>query len=370
MKPRILVLGGYGHFGARIVRALAQDHDLEVIVAGRDPVKARAKLADVGDRLQFCRLDINAQDFSEQLKSQPANVLIHTAGPFQRQGYQVARTCLEAGQHYIDLADGREFVRHFQASLDTLARQHQRVAITGASTLPAISSAVVDRLHGNLDRLDDIQIVIAPAQRTPLGLATMRAVLSCCGRSFDCWQDGEWRPVLGWRDCQNVTFPQLRPRLASPCDVPDHDLLVTRYPGVRTVRFRAALELPWLQHCLSLLSALRASGMHLPLDRLASFFARAGRWFDAWGSDLGGMSVELRGIKDGQFQAWRWDLTAPQLHGPEIPCMAAILLARRIARGQFADIGAYACMGLLALKDFDAEFGRWGITTEISGGPK
>ncbi|UUZ77663.1 saccharopine dehydrogenase NADP-binding domain-containing protein [Polaromonas sp. P1(28)-13] len=117
MKHRILVLGGYGHFGARIVRALVQDDDLQVIVAGRDPVKAQALLTDVGDKLEFCRLDMAAHDFALQLELLQADTLIHTAGPFQGQGYSVAQACLEAGLHYIDLADGREFVRHFPGAL-------------------------------------------------------------------------------------------------------------------------------------------------------------------------------------------------------------------------------------------------------------
>jgi uncharacterized protein YbjT (DUF2867 family) len=36
MKHRILVLGGYGHFGARIVRALVQDDDFQIIVVEKN----------------------------------------------------------------------------------------------------------------------------------------------------------------------------------------------------------------------------------------------------------------------------------------------------------------------------------------------
>src|SRR5690606_31951402 len=129
---------------------------------------------------------------------------------------------------------------------DAVARQAGRCAISGASTLPALSSAVVDALRGRFDVLQAIDIVIAPAQATPLGMATVRAVLSYCGKPFQCWVDGRWQRVTGWAGPQPVTFARIAPRLASPCDVPDHDLLVQRHPGVQTVRFRAALELPLL----------------------------------------------------------------------------------------------------------------------------
>ena len=36
-----------------------------------------------------------------------------------------------------------------------------------------------------------------------------------------------------------------------------------------------------------------------------------------------------------------WQLTAPAMDGPEIPCMGAILLARRLARGEVFQSGAF-----------------------------
>jgi len=366
MRCRVLVLGGYGHFGARIARALGKDDAMAVVVAGRHArTHGPAHFPALASRLEFVDLDIGAGDLDARLAALRPNLVIHTAGPFQGQGYAVAEACLRAGAHYVDLADGRDFVREFPARMDPLARAADRAAITGASTLPAISSAVVDALRGRFDTLDDIDIVIAPAQRTPLGLATVRAVLSYCGKPFRCWQEGEWRNIVGWRRPERVRFARIDARLASPCDVPDHDLLVARYPGVRTVRFRAALELPFLQRALALIAALRQWGAPVPMAALAPAFSWAGRWFDRFGSDLGGMSVVLRGERDGRPQVLRWDLTAAYLHGPEIPCLAAVLLARRLARGEALPVGAQACMGLLTLADFEGAFAEWGIESEV-----
>ncbi len=252
MTYRVVVLGGFGHFGARIVRALAATAQIHVIAAGRRPGDAATTWPDVAPgRISTCRLDIDASDFSVQLAATGADAVVHTAGPFQGQQYAVARCCLQAGMHYIDLADGRAFVRDFAAAMDPAARQAQRVAISGASTLPALSSAVIDALLPRFSALHEIGTVIAPAQGTPLGLATVRAVLSYCGTPFNWWQAGRWQQVVGWARPTRVHFAQLAPRLASPCDVPDHDLLPQRYPGVQTVQFRAALEVPFLQRCLA-----------------------------------------------------------------------------------------------------------------------
>jgi hypothetical protein len=65
-----------------------------------------------------------------------------------------------------------------------------------------------------------------------------------------------------------------------------------------------------------------------------------------------------------------WHITAGSNHGPEIPAMAAILLTRKLARGEITEQGAYPCMGLLALSDFEPEFRRWGMTTMIEEHPR
>lgn len=66
-----------------------------------------------------------------------------------------------------------------------------------------------------------------------------------------------------------------------------------------------------------------------------------------------------------------WHVAADDDHGPEIPCMAAVLLARRLARGAGPPAGAHAALGWLALDEFAPEFARWGMVTdcvdEVSG---
>lgn len=88
---------------------------------------------------------------------------------------------------------------------------------------------------------------------------------------------------------------------------------------------------------------------------------------DAFGSERGGMLVGVTGIKhDGTRVRTEWHLVADACHGPEIPCMAAILLARKLARGDIAARGAHPCMGFLTLSDFEPEFARWKMRTRLA----
>jgi uncharacterized protein YbjT (DUF2867 family) len=352
---RIVVLGGYGNFGARICRALGNDDGLEVIAAGRT---AR------GD--QGVQLDMASPGFFDALKALAPGLVIHCAGPFQGQDYHVASAALAAGAHYIDLADGRDFVVRFAAANDAFARTAGLLAVSGASTVPALSSAVVDSLAGRFRRISEIQIAIAPGQRAPRGAATMAGVLSYAGRSFKWLRQGTWADAWGWQELRRFRFAGLGTRWAAACDIPDLELFPARYLDVRTVEFRAALELGIQHLALWLVAGLRRAGMPLPVERWAPRLGRVARLMDAFGSERGGMLVSVAGTRsDGKEGRVEWHITADANHGPEIPCMAAILLARKLARGEIPARGAQPCMGLLTLAEFEPEFRRWGMTTEI-----
>jgi len=114
---RILVLGGYGNFGARIARSLAIHPNVQLIIAGRNLPKAKKLVASLHNDNSHTStiLDQDASSFVDDLDSLNIDCLIHTSGPYQGQGYSVAKACINTRTHYIDLADGKEFVKVFSA---------------------------------------------------------------------------------------------------------------------------------------------------------------------------------------------------------------------------------------------------------------
>ena len=356
---RVVALGGAGNFGARIVRALRQDTGIELISAGRS-----ARRVARAEQVATAVLDVTAPDFAQRLAALAPGLVIHCVGPFQGQDYRVAQAALGAGAHYLDLADGRDFVANFASSNDRAARTAGRCAISGASTLPALSGAVLDTLCADLQPLD-IDICIAPGQRAPRGAATLDAVLSYLGRPVQVWEKGAWRQRTGWMDLRRVPL-EFATRWAASCDVPDLALLPRRYPLLRSARFHAALEFGIEHFALWLLAALRSTGLPLPVARWAVALNGMAGWLDGLGGEWGGMRVSVLGRHaDGRQLRRTWLLTAPATDGPEIPCMAAILLARRMAAGKVPDPGARACTGLLELHEFAPLFAQWKMRTRI-----
>ncbi len=357
---RILVLGGYGHFGSRICRALASG--VTLVVAGRDAAKAEASACALGSAHESVALDYTANDLAARIGALRADAVIHTCGPFQGQSYHVARACIQAGAHYVDLADGRAFVAGI-AALDDAARERGVLVASGASTLPALSSAVIDEHLGHFARLDAIDISIAPGQQTPRGVATLEAVLSYCGKPFEAWESGRWQTVHGWQGTHRYRYPDFGARWLARCDVPDLQLFPQRYTGVQRVRFDAGLELALAQWAFWLLAGMVRMRLIGNANRCARIMQTWGSHFDWMGSDTGGMHVGLCGVdRNGRPARIDWHLVARRGHGPEIPCIPAIVLARKLAAGTLTARGAMPCMGLMTL----AEFGEAVSNLDIS----
>lgn len=349
----VLVLGGYGFFGARISAALAGSPGVCVLVGGRDEEKARRQVATLGlppDRA--IRIDAAADDLAQRLATARIDTLIHTAGPFQGQDYGVARAAIAAHCNYIDLADGRGFVSGI-ASLDAQARAAGVSVVSGASSVPALSSAVVDRYRPAFAKLESIRIGIGSGGRAP-GLATMRGVFGYCGKPVRRWQDGAWGQTRGWLDTVRHRFPEpVGARWLGSCDVPDLELFPARYAPVRTVSFHAGFASGIGHFAVWLGAHLVKAGIIRSLAPFAAVLHRLGGWIEPLLSDQGGMFVELGGTgRDGRSLTKRWHLVAGQNHGPHIPCGASIALARKLAAGGALSVGAYPCVGLLSVGEY------------------
>ena len=225
---------------------------------------------------------------------------------------------------------------------------------------------MIDSLVGRFRKLEEVRIAIAPAQRATRGEATIASVFSYAGKPFKWLSHGSWSYAWGWQELCQMRFAGLGVRWAAACDVPDLELFPKRYPGIQTVEFRAALELGIQHFVLWLAAMLRRVGIPLPIERWSIPLDWLASRLDHFGSERGGMLVSLVGTKaDGNKARVEWHLTADANHGPEIPCMAAILLAQKLARGEISTYGAFPCVGFLNLADFETEFARWRITTVV-----
>jgi saccharopine dehydrogenase-like NADP-dependent oxidoreductase len=358
---RVLVLGGYGNFGQIIVRKLSQDPSISVVIAGRDLRKAQAVADETGS--EAACVDGESVTLTNTFTQLNLDLVISTAGPFQHQHYQVAQAAIDAGIHYVDIADARAFVCGIDA-LDAAAKTRNVLVVSGASSVPALSSAVLDELVENFQQLHEIDMGITSSEVMP-GLATVRAVLGYIGKPFQQWRDGKWHIVHGWQDSRTHRFfSGLGTRWFGNCDIPDLDLFARRYPGVRTVRFQAGLGLRATHFATWFFSWCVRSGLFTSIVQQAPLFLRSARLLQRFGSGRSGMFVRCSGIGlNGKPYQLTWELVAAKNHGVNVPCMAAVALARKLAAGNLHVRGATPCVGLLELDEYLDELQGLAVVT-------
>jgi hypothetical protein len=344
-KLRVLILGGRGYFGRRLAERLGRMENVEVLTGGRSQASCPT----------HHRLDAWRPGLAERLRSLQVDVVVAALGPFPGGpgSYRIAEAAIDAGVHYIDLADARAHVVGVTA-LDRRAREAGVMVVSGASSVPALSSAVVDHLARGLDRIDRIEHGISASELTP-GAGAIRSALTYCGRPIRSAAT-EHTPTYGWQDGTWKSFrAPLGARWLLRCDVPDLDLFPTRY-GTSAVDFRAGV--PQLPHMAAMwsLSWLVRLGLVRSADRLAPRLHGIAQAFERIGSGRSGMYVVVEGMcADGAPKRREWQLIAEANHGPYVPVLAATALIRRLANGREMPRGARPCIGLVLLDQFRAE---------------
>lgn len=365
---RVLIIGGYGNFGSHIARALAPDPNIALLIGGRSQRKAAAFATELNaiNPASGTALDIDG-DIATRLREIAPDVVIHTTGPFQLQDHRVARAAIAAGAHYLDLADAREFVATI-GELDEDAKAAGVAVIAGASSVPCLTAAFIDRYKPHFARLDRAIYGIAAAQATNRGLGTAAAILSYVGKPFTVLANGKHKRVFGWQGLHAVRYPELGTRLFGYCNIPDIELLPSRYPELNELHFVAGHEVKLLHIGTWLLSWVVRLGLVRSLSPYAKQLLELSFVFDPLGSDKSGFHMFLSGIgQDGTPETIRIFMIARQVHGPYIPCVPAILLARRIASGEPIAPGARPCLDLVTIEEIMAAIAHLDIDTVVSG---
>jgi len=362
---KVVVLGGYGNFGKRIVENLTSIEDITVIIAGRNLSKSSALVANLENtsaaKLEPLVIDIFADDFKEQLAILSPYLVIHTSGPFQGQDYRVPTACIECGAHYIDLADDRRFVCDI-AELDNEAKDKGVLIVSGASSVPGLSSAVVERYQNQFSTIESINLAIAPGNKAERGLATVEAILSYTGHPLNVFKEGRWQDVYGWMDSKVNDFGGfVGKRHLANVDVPDLELFPSRFGVTQQVSFQAGLELSLLHKTMVGMAYLSKIGLVKNWAPLSKTIVSTSNVFLPFGSDKGAMEVLISGKgNDCNAKKIKWTLYAPKGNGPYIPTLSTIIVARKLLSSDKQcsqlETGAKPCAGMFELSEFDTYF--------------
>ncbi|PCK81284.1 SDR family oxidoreductase [Rhizobium sophoriradicis] len=382
----LLIIGGYGTFGGRLARLLGDEPRLRLLIAGRSLAKADDFVADLrspkdgseglgssnlGATLQAVAFDRDG-DLTEQLMRLRPDLVVDASGPFQSFGedpYKVVRACIGLDIDYADFADSTGFVAAI-GGLDAEARAKGVFALSGLSSLPALSFAALDAMAPRFSRIDAVATGIAPSAHVKIGLNVVRAIASYAGKPVSVLRQGRPAQGRGLIEAMRVTIAPpgvapLRSRNFLLVDAPDLALLPGRFAGLQSSFTGVGTEPQALQRLLGLAAALVRLRLLPSLTPLARLMQRASHGL-AIGDHRGGMFVRLSGLDAaGKPLACGWHLIAEGDDGPFIPVTGVAALVRRLLGGVRPESGARPATGELQLEDFEAEFRRFSITTGI-----
>jgi hypothetical protein len=370
----MLIVGGYGTFGGRTVELLEHDPRLTLIVAGRSFEKAQAYCAQrhaTGAKLEPALFDRNG-DHAAQIGSLKPDLLLDASGPFQAYGiggYCLVEAAIDARVHYLDLADGAAFVAGVNA-YDSRAREAGIYVLSGVSSFPVLTAAVVRRLSEGLARLDDISGGIAPSPFAGVGENVIRAIASYAGQPVA--HLGRTAKTIGYPFTQQRRYTIAPPGRLPLCstmfslvDVPDLSVLSRLWPQVKRVWMGAGPVPEILHRALISLSWAVRIGIVRSLAPLAPIMHWATNRL-RWGELRGGMFVEVKGARaDGEQEKRSWHLIAEGADGPLIPSMAVQAIVQKHLDGLPPRAGARACVDDVELADYERLFEARRIYTGV-----
>jgi hypothetical protein len=369
---RILIVGGYGTFGGRLVELLENDARLTLLIAGRSLEQARTYCAQRSSAVAtlvptlFDRLNSGANVLA-QLR---VTVVVDASGPFQAYGdqrYSLIERCIECGVNYLDLADGSDFVSGV-AKFDEAARAAGVYVLSGVSSFPVLTAAVVRHLTSDVARITSMRGGIAPSPYAGVGLNVIRAIASYAGQPIPLRRAGKM--VIAYPITESMRFTiavpghvPLRNLRFSLVDVPDLRTLSEIWPETDDIWMGAGpvpAVLHWLLTGFAWLVRLRLMPSLSWLASIIYFVTNHVRW----GEHRGGMFVEVQGqAVDGSRIRREWHLLAEGKDGPLIPSMAVEAIVRKSLSGQIPPPGARTAISDVNLSDYQGLFARRTIFT-------
>ena len=367
MSLRVLILGGYGTFGGRLARLLAGEPRLTLVIAGRSREQAQAFCAAAPAHAKMVPAVFDRDgDADAQLLAIAPDIVVDASGPFQTYGdpYRLVRAALARRICYLDLADGSDFVSGI-AQFDAEAKARDVFVISGVSSFPVLTAAVVRRLAGGMTSIDSIAGGIAPSPYAGVGLNVIRAIAGYSGKPVTLVRDGRKTVAYGLTESRRYTIaPPGRLPLGSIrfslVDVPDLQVLPALWPGLRDI-WMGAGPVPEILHRVLNICAWAVRWRLFPsLLPLAGLMHRAIN-IVRWGEHRGGMFVEISGEAEGARVVRAWHMLAEGDDGPFIPAMACEAIIRHCVDGKRPAPGARPATGDLELEDYETLFARRAI---------
>ena len=308
---RLIVLGGAGMFGRTAVDAL-RAMGLDPLVAGR-----RAP----------CSIDVDADDArAVRAVFARGDLVIDTAGAFQGRSLALVEAAIDIGFDLIDISDDLGYAQRLSSLANAIDRAGIRV-LNGCSSVSAVAAALV-KLSG-CDRPVRVSGFLLPATRHTGNPGSARSVIRSVGSPVRVLRGGELVTRTGWSDSRSLVLRErtIRGRLFESADAVH---LPRAWPTLREVGLYVDTNTPGFN--LVLRAAARAPALRRMLERRIELGTRLSRII---GSKFSALAYEIEADSGKTITV----ALVSDEKGHVVPIAPAVLAARAIADGRFAETG-------------------------------
>jgi len=358
---RFIVLGGAGDMGNEAVRALAVHPGVdEVMVADLNLEAAQALSAGLSAPVRACRLDaLDHQGLVDAIRGY--DVALGFVGPFVYFERRLVEAAIEAGVHYVSIADDYEAARAALA-LDEAARAAGVTVITGLGNCPGLTNLLAKKGARSMDRPQRVHIAWFGGADDAGGYANYQhAVHIFCGR-VPSFEHGHEVLVQSGTGREVVEFPP--PCGPLPVYYTGHAEPVTlprNMPTLEEVTLKGGIWPNWLARAgISLVRAGLVRGERSQ-RWWAGFFYRLLPRLPRGKCTVSGFRIDVWGEKDGREAHCWYDGVDRMKRITSIPtALGAVMLAS----GEVEERGVFAPEALVDPDTMLSRLEPYGIKVE------
>ena len=311
---KLLVLGGCADMAIPLLKRVREDETVsEIILADLDEPKAQRLAGEYGPKFRGVPCDAtDAPQVTRLMKA--CDVAACYVGPFYRFERPLAACAIEAGVHYVSIADDYDAYLDV-ITLDDAARRAGVKILTGFGNSPGITQVLAAKGYHALDRPRRIHINWCAGAGESVGASNLMHLFHIFEGTTLQWQDGKEIRVQTGTAPKRVRFPE-----------PIHDAIVyytghaesvslpRNLPGLEEVTLHGGTKPHYIVTLLKLMRATGAFKTHQRRAALARFFHHVESWFPSGGLDKSVGCVEVIGEKDGREVSLRYTYVGHRRH--------------------------------------------------------
>ncbi len=202
----IWILGATGKGGRAIASELIGAGGAEVVLVGRDHDRLAAVAASLGGQSRIV-VSAGQAELTALIAAEKPTVVVNTIGPFGETTAPLARACLAAGSHYVDLANELPPVQEL-LGMDADAKRAGVTLVTGAGFGVLATEALVLELADGRPAAARATVAAMPTV-DGLGSAVLASVVDALAYGGRRYRDGQLQRTRLGADHAWIPLPDL-----------------------------------------------------------------------------------------------------------------------------------------------------------------